>query len=65
MVTIVAGDHVPLMPLFDTSGKVTGVAFWQYSKVDVNAKVGVIFLTTVTLTVTVPVAHSPASGVNV
>ena len=65
VVTIVAGDHVPLMPLLETSGKVTGVATWQYSKVDANAKVGVIFSTIVTLTFTVPVAHSPASGVKV
>ena len=65
VVTIVAGDHVPLMPLVDTSGNVAGAAFWQYSKVDANAKVGVGLLLTVTLTVTVPVAHSPASGVKV
>ena len=28
-VLIVAGDHVPVMPLLDVAGKVGAVAFWQ------------------------------------
>ena len=57
-----AGDHVPVMPLFETAGSVAGVAFWQYGPN--KLKVGVIFGFTVTVKVT-GVAHSPVVGANV
>jgi hypothetical protein len=61
-VLIVAGLHVPVMPLFDVVGNVGAVLFWQSGPIAVN--VGVICGLMVTLRVAV-VAHCPASGVNV
>jgi hypothetical protein len=57
-----AGDHEPVMPLFDVVGKADKVAPEQIGATAVNA--GVIFGLTVIVKVAV-VAHCPAVGVNV
>jgi hypothetical protein len=62
VVLIVAGLHVPLMPLFDVAGSVGAVAFWQSDPIAVN--VGVICGLIVMLSVA-GIAHCPADGVNV
>ena len=59
---MVAGDHVPVMPLLEVVGKTVGVAFWQKGPEGLN--VGVMFELTVTLMV-VLVAHCPAAGIKV
>ena len=63
MVFIMAGFHVPLMPLFELAGNDGAVLFWHNGPMAV--KVGVV---TLVLTVIVSVAveaHCPAVGVNV
>ena len=57
-----AGDHVPVIPLFDVVGKADNVAPEQIGLTAVN--VGVTFGFTVIVIVAV-VAHCPAVGVNV
>ena len=59
---IVAGDHVPGMPLVDVVGSVAGVAPTQYCGMTGN--VGVTGALTVTLIVACK-AHWPADGVKV
>jgi hypothetical protein len=61
-VLIVAGLHVPVMPLIDVAGNDGAVEFWQSGPIAVN--VGVTCGLIVTLNVAV-VAHCPAAGVNV
>jgi hypothetical protein len=61
-VLIVAGDHVPVMPLLDIAGNTGAAAFRQSEPNGLN--VGVIIGVTVT-SIVVDVAHWPASGVNV
>ena len=61
-VLMVAGLHVPGIPLFDVVGKVGAALFWQSGPIQVN--VGVICGSIVTLKVAV-VAHCPADGVKV
>ncbi len=57
-----AGDHVPVMPLFDVVGNALKLAPEQIGLTALN--VGVTFGLTVIVNVAV-VAHCPASGVNV
>ena len=57
-----AGDHVPVIPLFDVVGNAASVAPEQIGATALN--VGVIFGLTVMVSVVV-VAHCPAVGVNV
>ena len=57
-----AGDHVPVMPLFDVVGSGDKAAPEQIGATAVN--VGVTFGLTVMVNVVV-VAHCPAVGVNV
>ena len=59
---MVAGLHVPVIPLVDVPGNVPGVAPAQYGPKAVNE--GVISVFTDTDMVAV-VAHCPAVGVNV
>jgi hypothetical protein len=54
-VLIVAGFHVPLIPLLDAAGKVGAVAPMQ--RLPTGSKVGVTAPVTVTSTVAVAVAH--------
>ena len=61
-VFIVAGLHVPVIPLFDVVGRTGAVLFWQSGPIAVN--VGVICELIVMLKVAV-VAHCPADGVKV
>ena len=61
-VLIVAGLHVPVIPLLDVVGNVGAVLFWQSGPICVNA--GTTCALMVTLSVAV-VAHCPAEGVNV
>ena len=61
-VFIVAGLHVPVIPLLDVVGNAGAVAFWHSGPICVN--VGVTCALIVTLRVAV-VAHWPAAGVNV
>ena len=62
VVLIVAGDHVPVMPLLAVEGSTAGVAFWQYgpNKLNDGVTLGVTEIVIVTI-----VAHKPAVGVNV
>ena len=57
-----AGDHVPVIPLFEVAGKADKAAPEQIGATVV--KVGVILELTVIVNVAV-VAHCPAVGVNV
>ena len=57
-----AGDHVPVMPLFDVVGSAVSVAPLQIAAT--GLKVGVTLALTVMVNVAV-VAHCPAVGVNV
>jgi hypothetical protein len=59
---MVAGLHVPLIPLLEADGSVGAVAFWHNGAIAVNA--GVICGLMVMLSVVV-IAHCPAEGVNV
>jgi hypothetical protein len=58
----VAGDHVPVIPFVDVSGKTGGTEPLQIAGITV--KVGIMLLLTVTVIVVV-VAHWPAPGVKV
>jgi hypothetical protein len=60
--SIVAGLHVPLMPLVDVPGKTGTAEPAQYVCDEPKANVGVTFGLIVTVSVVV-VAHCPASGV--
>jgi len=61
-VLIVAGLHVPVMPLFDVAGNAGAPEFWQSGPIAVN--VGVTgALITIVMVVLVP--HCPLLGVNV
>jgi len=62
VVLMVAGLHVPPMPLLDVAGNVGAVLFWHSGPIAVN--VGVTCGFTVMLSVAVT-AHCPAAGVNV
>ena len=62
VVLSIAGDHVPVMPLFDVVGKALIVTPEQ--KGPTTANVGVIFGVMVIVKVAV-VAHCPAVGVKV
>ena len=59
---LIAGDHVPVIPLFDVVGKALIVAPEQ--NVPTGSKVGVVFGVIVIVNAAV-VAHCPAVGVNV
>ena len=59
---MVAGLHVPVIPLLDVVGNTGAVLFWHSGPICVN--VGVTCVLTVTLSVAVA-AHCPAFGVNV
>ena len=59
---LIAGDHVPVIPLFDVVGKALIVAPEQNGPT--GSKVGVVFGVIVIVNVAV-VAHCPAVGVNV
>ena len=59
---IVAGLHVPVMPLLDVVGSAGAVLFWQSGTIAVND--GVICGLTVMVSVAA-MAHCPAFGVNV
>ena len=61
MVVLIAGDHVPSIPLSDVAGNVN-VTPSQTGPTCVN--VGVVFGVMVTVIVAV-LAHAPATGVNV
>ena len=61
-VLIVAGLHVPGIPLFDVVGNVGAALFWHTGPIAVN--VGVICGSIVMLSVAV-IAHCPTDGVNV
>ena len=61
-VLMVAGLHVPVIPLFDVAGSVGAVLFWQSGPIAVN--VGVICGSTIMVSVVV-IAHCPADGVKV
>ena len=61
-VLIVAGFHVPLMPLLEIAGNAGAAAFWHNGPMALN--VGVTCGSIVMLSVVV-VAHWPADGVNV
>jgi hypothetical protein len=61
-VLLIAGDHVPVIPLFDVVGKALIVAPEQNGPTEAN--VGVMFGVIVIVNVAV-VAHCPAVGVNV
>ena len=58
----IAGDHVPVTPLFDVVGKAANAPPLHIG--DTGVKVGVTFGVTVIVIVAV-VAHCPAVGVNV
>ena len=61
-VLIVAGLHVPVIPLLDVVGNAGAALFWQSGPICVN--VGVICEPITTFIVTL-IAHIPALGVNV
>ena len=61
-VLIVAGLHVPAIPLFEIDGNASAVLFWHSGPICVN--VGMVCAFTVMLSV-VEVAHWPFAGVNV
>ena len=61
-VLIVAGLHVPVIPLLEVVGKAGGVLFWHNGPIGVNVGVSCAF--TVIL-IDAGVAHCPAVGVNV
>ena len=61
-VLIVAGLHVPVIPLLDVPGNAGALEFWQSGPIAEN--VGVTCGSTVMVNVAV-VAHCPAAGVNV
>ena len=61
-VLLSAGDHEPVMPLFDVVGNAVSVTPEQIGATAV--KVGVTFGLTVIVNIAV-VAHCPAVGVNV
>ena len=61
-VLIVAGLHVPLIPLLDVAGKAEAVLFWHNGPACVN--VGTTCGLTVMLNVAL-VAHCPAAGVKI
>jgi len=54
VVLIVAGDHVPVIPLVDVAGKAGAMLFWQSGPI--AAKAGVMLLVIVISMVTA-VAH--------
>ena len=62
LVLIIAGIHVPLMPLLDVVGNNGAVEFWHNGPICVNT--GVICELTTTSIVAI-IAHCPAAGVNV
>ena len=62
LVLIVAGLHVPVIPLLDVAGNAGAVLFWHNGPICVN--VGTTCALMVILSVAV-VAHCPAEGVNV
>ena len=61
-VLIVAGLHVPLIPLVEVVGSVGAAAFWQSGPMAVN--VGVICGLIITVNVAL-IAHCPGAGVKV
>lgn len=61
-VLIVAGLHVPVMPLLDVDGSAGAVAFWHSGPICVN--VGVI-CDVITTSIVVTLPHWPALGVKV
>lgn len=64
ILSMVAGLHVPLIPLLDVVGSVGTDPPSQIVSPLPTLKVGIVFGLTVTVTV-VPTAHCPAVGVNV
>jgi hypothetical protein len=62
LVLIIAGLHVPLIPLVEFNGNEEGIEFWH--KEGITANVGIVGAVIVISSVVV-VAHCPASGVNV
>ena len=61
-VLMVAGLHVPVMPLVDVAGNAGAVLFWHSGPICVN--VGVICVA-ITMLMGTLVAHCPAAGVKV
>ena len=61
-VLLIAGDHVPVTPLFEVRGKADKVSPWQIEATAV--KVGIIGVLTVIVMVAV-LAHCPTDGVKV
>ena len=59
---MVAGLHVPVIPLLDVVGNAGAVLFWHSGAIDVNDGVicGLIVMVNDAL-----IAHCPAAGVNV
>ena len=64
VLSIVAGDQVPLTPLSDVLGNAGAVAFLHNVRDVPNEKVGIVFGVTVMLTFT-GMPQVPASGVKV
>ena len=61
-VLIVAGFHVPVMPLLDVVGSIGAVEFWHNGFICVNAGV-ICGVMVISIVVTVP--HCPVFGVKV
>ena len=61
-VVLIAGDQVPVIPLFEVRGSADSVSPWHIGATAV--KVGTIEVLTVIVIVAV-LAHCPASGVKV
>jgi len=61
-VLIVAGFHVPVMPLVEVEGNAGAVPFWHSGPIEPKAGV---MLVVIVISIATAVAHCPASGVNV
>ena len=61
-VLIVAGFHVPTIPLIDVVAKAGATVFWQSDPIGLKDGVVGAFIVTVSV---VPAAHCPAFGMNV
>ena len=61
-VVLIAGDQVPVIPVFEVRGSADRVSPWQIGATDV--KVGTIGVLTVIVMVAV-LAHCPTDGVKV
>ena len=59
-VLIVAGVHVPLIPLVEVSGNAGAMLFWQSGPIAVNSGVTSFVIT---MLIVSAIAHCPESGV--